>query len=321
LAILIQNLKLMYISNGEFEVTTNSTENIYVKDGKLVIRATLQEESLLNAQYALLNLTAEGTCTSDIWYNCLTSTNITNHTIMNPVKSGRINTKGFASIKYGRVEVVAKMPAGDWLWPAIWMLPVNDTYGPWPASGEIDIVESRGNNYTYKDGGNNFATSSLHWGPTKDLDAYMRTTVKHRIPHATYADKFHTFGLEWNEKYLFTYIDTRLRQVLYTPFNEPQWQRGQFPQISNEGLEVGSNPWNTNRDNTPFDTPFYLIINLAVGGTNGFFDDPDNTKPWDNNAVNATAYFWAAKNQWYPTWLDGRAQMEIDKIKMWQQCN
>lgn len=55
--------------------------------------------------------------------------------MINPVRSARLNTKGKASIRYGRVEVVAKIPQGDWLWPAIWMLPQNDTYGPWPASG------------------------------------------------------------------------------------------------------------------------------------------------------------------------------------------
>jgi len=307
-------------SNGEFEVTTNSTENIFIERGRLVMTPTLQEESLLNAKFALLNLTADGTCTSSAWYNCWTATNATNHTIMNPVKSGRINTKGHASIRYGRVEVSAKMPAGDWLWPAIWMLPENDFYGPWPASGEIDIIESRGNNYTYDDGGNNYVSSSLHWGPTKNLDAYMRTSEKRPIPHTTYSDGFHKFGLEWNEKYIYTYIDTKLRQIFYTPFKKPLWERGHFPQIDEKG-ELVTNPWNTNRDNTPFDTPFYLIINLAVGGTNGFFKDPDRKKPWDNNAVNATAYFWQARDQWYPTWLRGGARMEIDNIKMWQQCN
>ena len=60
-------------------------------------------------------------------------------------------TRGKKSIKYGRVEVVAKMPQGDWLWPAIWMMPEDSVYGPWPNSGEIDIAESKGNspvNYT-----------------------------------------------------------------------------------------------------------------------------------------------------------------------------
>lgn len=69
-------------------------------------------------------------------------------TVINPVMSGRINTRGKKSIRYGKVEVRAKLPQGDWLWPAIWMLPEgNDTstaqgtgvYGGWPVSGEIDV--------------------------------------------------------------------------------------------------------------------------------------------------------------------------------------
>ncbi|KAF5370981.1 hypothetical protein D9615_006309 [Tricholomella constricta] len=62
--------------------------------------------------------------------------------IINPVQSARISTKRSASTKFGKVEVRAKIPKGDWQWPAIWMLPVDNKYGPWPLSGEIDIMEA-----------------------------------------------------------------------------------------------------------------------------------------------------------------------------------
>jgi hypothetical protein len=84
------------------------------------------------------------------------------------------------------VEVEAQLPAGDWLWPAIWMMPEEDKYGPWPNSGEIDIMESRGNNYTYKMGGNNLASSTLHWGPNLAMDAYWRTTNAQPALHTDY---------------------------------------------------------------------------------------------------------------------------------------
>ncbi|CZS94128.1 related to gram-negative bacteria-binding protein 1 precursor [Rhynchosporium agropyri] len=305
--------------NGEFEMTTNDRENVFLDNGKLVIKPTLQDPTLINTDYALLNLTADGTCTSDMWYSCWAATNATNHTIINPIKSGRINTKSSASIRYGRVEVVAKMPVGDWLWPAIWLLPVDNVYGPWPASGEIDMAESRGNNYTYKYGGNDEVSSSLHWGPTKSLDQTWRDTNTQKSMHSTYSAKFHTYGLEWSKKYLYTYVDSRIRHVIYTKYTKPQWVRGQFPQLS-EGKLI-TDPWDTNRFNTPFDTPFYLIVNLAVGGTNGYFSDPDSNKPWVNNAVNASAYFWAAKDSWYPTWVEGKAQLEVESVKMWQECD
>ena len=122
--------------NGQFEQTTNTDENIFIKDGILTIKPTLQDAHLIETNN-VINLTKSGLCTSDTWNSCVTSTNTTNGTIVNPVKSARINTKKGAQIQFGRIEVVAKMPVGDWLWPAIWMLPANDTYGSWPGSGEV----------------------------------------------------------------------------------------------------------------------------------------------------------------------------------------
>jgi len=129
--------------NGDFEQTTDSDENAFIQDGNLWIKPTLQDASLIENDN-ILNLFGSG-CTGQ-WTDCVAVTNVTNGTIINPVKSARLTTLNKASIKYGRVEVVAQMPRGDWLWPAIWMLPVNNTYGVWPASGEIDIAELRGNN-------------------------------------------------------------------------------------------------------------------------------------------------------------------------------
>jgi beta-glucanase (GH16 family) len=67
-----------------------------------------------------LNLTSAGTCTSTVPGDCTVRSNFTSGTIINPVRSARLTTKGKKMIRYGRVEVVAKLPAGDWLWPAIW---------------------------------------------------------------------------------------------------------------------------------------------------------------------------------------------------------
>lgn len=254
--------------------------------------------------------------------DCVTVTNLTTHQIIQPVKSGRINTKKGATIKYGRVEVTAKLPAGDWLWPAIWMLPVNNTYGKWPLSGEIDIVESRGNNYTYKQGGNNIVSSALHWGPDSANDAWWRTNVKRAALHTTYAAQEHKFGLEWSQKYLFTYVNSNLLQVLYTSFNEPLWQRGNFASYDSNGTKIVDVWSQTGRDSTPFDQDFYLIINVAVGGTNGWFQDGVAAKPWSDNSLTAKYDFWNAQKQWLPTWqTEGAGQMEVSKVEMWQQCD
>jgi beta-glucanase (GH16 family) len=294
---------------------------VYIEGGKLVIKPTLQDAKLIEAN-SIINLTADGTCTSALLTNCVSSTNITNNTIVQPVKSGRINTKKGATIRYGRVEVTAKLPDGDWLWPAIWMLPVSATYGPWPASGEIDIVESRGNNYTYPQGGNNIISSALHWGPDPSNDAWWMTNVKRSALHTTYAATEHTFGLEWSQKYVFTYIDTRLLQVLYTNFDQPLWQRGNFPLAGVNGTRLIDVWSQTGRDATPFDQDFYLIINVAVGGTNGWFQDGINGKPWVDSSPSAKSDFWKARDQWLPTWQKpGSGQLVVSKVQMWQQCD
>ncbi|TVY31024.1 Beta-1,3-glucan-binding protein [Lachnellula hyalina] len=307
--------------NGEFEQTTLTDENVFVQDGKLIIKPTLQDASLIESN-TVINLTSDGTCTSNSLKSCVSITNITAGTIIQPVKSGRINTKAGASIKYGRVEVTAKMPVGDWLWPAIWMLPMNDTYGPWPLSGEIDIMESRGNNHSYGQGGNNIVSSALHWGPDPANDAWWRTNVKRAALHTTYAAKEHTFGLEWSQKYLFTYINTNLLQVLYTNFDEPLWKRGAFPPADSNGTRLVDAWSQTGHDQTPFDQEFYLILNVAVGGTNGWFKDGESGKPWVDNSLTAKNDFWNAQKQWYPTWsAPGAGQMEISSVKMWKQVD
>lgn len=288
-----------------------------MQDGMLVIKPTLQDEKLVD-QDNVINLLADGTCTSTVWSDCVTATNTTNGTIVNPVKSARLTTLHSSKIRFGRVEVEAQIPEGDWMWPAIWLLPVNNTYGPWPQSGEIDIMESRGNNYTYPMGGNNFISSSLHWGPSPSTDAWWRNNVKREALHTTYSAAFHTYGLEWSEKYIFTYIDTRLLQVLYTPFNKPFWQKGDFPLSSPNGSAYIDTWSSTGRDSTPFDQDFYLILNVAVGGTNGWFKDGEAGKPWVDAAPNAKTTFWNARDQWYPTWQKN-GEMKVKSVKMWQQ--
>lgn len=302
--------------NGQFEMTTNTDENAFVQDGMLYIKPTLQDASLIEKNN-VINLLGNG-CTSTIASDCIAGTNLTNGTIVNPVKSARLNTKLGATIKFGRVEVTAQLPAGDWLWPAIWMLPRDNKYGDWPRSGEIDIMESRGNNWTYGQGGNNIVSSTLHWGPNAANDAWWRNNVKRKALHTTYAAGFHTFGLEWSEKYIFTYIDTRLLQVMYTHFNEPFFKYGQFPLSDSNGTRL-EDPWSyTGRDSTPFDQDFYLILNVAVGSTNGWFKDGASGKPWLDGSATAPRDFWDARNQWYPTWQKG-GEMRIKSVKMWQQ--
>jgi beta-glucanase (GH16 family) len=111
------------------------------------------------------------------------------------------------------------------------MMPVSPTYGAWPRSGEIDILESRGNDGGSYSDGSDTASSSLHWGLDSITDMYWQTTSKHYARRTDYTKDFHTFGLEWSENYLYTYIDNRLLQVVSVAFGSSggdMWSRGGF---------------------------------------------------------------------------------------------
>lgn len=158
---------------GSFDWTTTDPTNVYVDEKGLHIVPTLTNETTSITTDEMwngytLNLTADGTCTETTASSCAASSNSTLGKMINPVRSARINTRGKVGIKYGRVEVTAKLPKGDWLWPAIWMMPTDSVYGDWPRSGEIDIVEARGNSVDYP-GGRNVFYSTLHWGKCRPI--------------------------------------------------------------------------------------------------------------------------------------------------------
>ncbi|KAF2203850.1 concanavalin A-like lectin/glucanase [Delitschia confertaspora ATCC 74209] len=302
--------------SGQFEQTTNSSENIFIEDSVLNIRPTLQNPWYISNNYTI-DLRGQG-CTGKEWWDCVATTNTTNGTIVNPVKSARISTKIGASIKFGRVEVVAQLPEGDWLWPAIWMLPKDNKYGPWPRSGEIDIMESRGNHYSYKEGGNNIVSSTLHFGPNPRHDGWWRHNRKQKALHTTYSKGFHTYGVEWTEEHIFTYIDSRLLQIMYIPFKRSMYETGRFPLADNNGTWL-RDPWAfTGRKSTPFDENFYLIIDLAVGGTNGWFKDGLGGKPWIDTSPYAKREFWEAREKWRRTWKE-EGRFRIKSVRMLQQ--
>lgn len=157
------------------------------------------------------------------------------------------------------------------------MYPQNSVYGNWPRSGEIDIAEARGNSFNYGingiSAGRDVMTSTLHWGPSSASDAYWRTTNGKALRRTDYTEEYHTFGVEWSENYIYTYLDSRLVQVLFMSFktSETLWQRGNFSTQVENGTFL-ENPWqNTTATNAPFDQDFYLILNVAVGSRNGWF--------------------------------------------------
>jgi len=145
-------------------------------------------------------------CTTDNKTECTAVSSNGASTVIPPIQSARLTTRLSNSIQYGKIEVTAKMPTGDWLWPAIWMLPVNMTfYGGdpgWPMSGEIDIAESRGNGITYPAQGSNFVSSALHWGPMVNIDSWIKTWGWVEKRRESFSDSFHTYSLEWTPEFM-----------------------------------------------------------------------------------------------------------------------
>lgn len=178
--------------------------------------------------------------------------------------SARINTKGKVAWKYGKFEIRAKMPKGDYLWPALWMMPRDSVYGGWAASGEIDIYEGRGqypNQYQ----------STLHYGGSWPNNVYQGSGAING--GADLSADFHTYTCTWTPDQISFALDGNTyytRNLVNTNFYSGR----------------GANPYSGNRQ--PFDQPFFFIINLAVGG--GFFGSEANALSLD------TARRWANPN-------------------------
>ncbi len=147
--------------------------------------------------------------------------------------SARLVTRGKGDWLYGRVEVKAKIPDGRGLWPAIWMLPTDWTYGSWPSSGEIDIMENVGYD-PYKIHGTVHTEAYNHSIGTQKGAS---TTVQ------TCHSDFHVYSMEWDPTEIRIYVDDN-----------------QYFTFKNEG--TGYKAW-------PFDKRFHILLNVAVGGNWG----------------------------------------------------
>jgi beta-glucanase (GH16 family) len=171
--------------------------------------------------------------------------------------SGRIRTAGKFSRTYGKIEFRAKLPVGKGFWPAVWMLPedkVGNPYATWAANGEIDIMEARGSTPTK-------IPQTLHYGGMFPKNVY--TNNEATIPNGGNFGEWHTYTLEWRSNEIKWSIDG-----VVTSTQTKWWSSNANPPASDNDL----NPWPA-----PFDKPFYLLINLAVGGN--FDGNPPATAP------------------------------------------
>ncbi|MBT8210796.1 MAG: glycoside hydrolase family 16 protein [Eudoraea sp.] len=187
--------------NNELQYYTDRTENVTVSNGYLII--TARQENFEGAGYT----------------------------------SARLLTKDIFEQQYGRFEARMRLPYGQGMWPAFWMLGANIDSNPWPGCGEIDIMENRGRTPTIVSG-------AIHGPGYNAGDAIIK---EYDFENDRVDTGFHIYGVEWGPEYINFYVDDVLYNQL-TPEDVPgEW-------VFDNG-------------------PFFMLLNLAVGGV---FDGPPN---------------------------------------------
>ena len=180
--------------NNELQYYTDRTENVTVQNGVLLI--TANEESFEGSSYT----------------------------------SSRLLTKGLLEQQYGRFEARIKLPYGQGIWPAFWMLGADIDANSWPAAGEIDIMEYRGQEPT-------IVLGSVHGPGYSGGEAISKS---YTLENDRFDTGFHVFGIEWAPDYVNYYVD----DVLYNQITPAD--------VTGEWV---------------FNKPFFMLINLAVGGS------------------------------------------------------
>ena len=149
--------------------------------------------------------------------------------------SARINTHDRFAFRYGRIEARMRLPAGQGIWPAFWMLSQDSPYGFWAATGEIDVMEA----VNLGGAGGNRVFGTIHYGGEFPDNTF--TGVNYTVP-TDVTTEFHTYALEWDANEMRWYVD----DVLYAMQNSWFSTAADYP--------------------APFDQSFHILFNVAVGG-------------------------------------------------------
>ncbi|KAF7268731.1 hypothetical protein GWI33_018084 [Rhynchophorus ferrugineus] len=218
--------------------------------------------------------------------------------ILPPVLSSQLTTKGKFSFKYGRIEVKAKLPKGDWLYPELYLNSESEIYGPNYESGQIRIAFSAGNNMFNRrlEGG------AILGGKT----AARNYATKIWDGKSPWADEFHIYTALWEPEQITLSADGTVYANIYPP-------EGGFSSLASYLQIDHAKRWKNNF--SPFDEEMYILLGVGAGGHN-FEDRPDGTKPWKNNEVVSQKKFYKAKSSWYPTW-GPNSKLDIEYVRVW----
>jgi len=213
--------------NNELQYYTREPENAFLKDGNLHIRAV--KESRDGCGYTSARL-----------------------------KTRKRDGSPLFNQTYGKYEFRAKLPTGQGVWPALWLLPQSEKYGGWAASGEIDIMEARGQEP-------NKVLGTLHYGSLWPTNAH--SGKDYIFPRGQSIADFHVYTLEWEPGAMRWLVDGKVysTQTFWWSSGKIAGDKGVNP-----AKESDLNAWPA-----PFDQPFYIVMNVAVGGR--FLGNPDMT--------------------------------------------
>jgi beta-glucanase (GH16 family) len=151
--------------------------------------------------------------------------------------------------KYGRFEFRAKLPTGKGVWPALWLLPADEKYGGWASSGEIDVVESKGHEP-------NKVLGTIHFGGKWPANAEASKTYD--LPGNGGIADFHVYAVEWEPGEIRWSVDDKVysTQTFWWSSSKTEGGKGARPARAGD-----LNPWPA-----PFDQPFTIVMNVAIGG-------------------------------------------------------
>jgi len=263
-----------------------------------------------------------------------------------PFRSTKLISKN--SFGYGKLSIDFKLPKGNFLWPAIWMLPESNI--PWPMGGEIDIIESMGNSPESGFGLDYSSVSSaLHFGNEKSLYPILYTPFAEKVQKQSFNRKNLTD--DWHKATLYRSpynivitiddfeifnCDKMFKAAAYiqpksSPYREEVLNKGYMAgfrkYIEMMGEKIPDFLWKNQSHDAPFDKKFRLIVNLAIGGN--FFGDsmnagPNDVKPtWDNieKGSLSTVQFLKRMDEWYD-WGDKKYVAENTNVNTmpWQRC-
>ncbi|CAH0693960.1 unnamed protein product [Spodoptera exigua] len=295
-----------YASNGQtgylmdfpFNVYLND-RNLQVRDGTLIIKP-ITLESKYGEDYIRQSLDITARCTGIIGTaECFREAS--GPQILPPIITSKITTKNKFAFKYGRVEIRAKMPIGDWIYPEIQLEPRDHVYGIRNyASGVLRIATIKGNaEYAKK----------LYAGPIMcDTEPYRSAYLQQKQGVDLWSRDFHNYTLEWRPGTISLFVDGEQYGAITPPAEG-------FYKTASENNVAAAAQWLKGTVMAPFDDMFYVSIGLNVGGVHEFADTPN--KPWTNRATKAMLNFWNARDQWYSTWYDDSSALEVDYVRVY----